>query len=62
MLCSSKNVFLYNLKTKLKKGLIFYYKTSGITCLKKDVDVDYSKKLRKFEEEVNLIMKGNLER
>jgi hypothetical protein len=42
------------------KGLILYYKTSGITCLKNHVDVDHSI-IFKNVEEVNSLVKGNLE-
>jgi len=31
-------IFFRNTRTKLKKGLISYYKTSEITCLRKHVD------------------------
>jgi hypothetical protein len=30
-----------NPKNKLRKGLISYYKTNGITCLQKHLDVDH---------------------
>ncbi len=42
------------------KGLILYYKTSGITCLKNHVDVDHSIIFKNIEE-VNSLVKGNLE-
>ncbi len=41
------------------KGLILYYKTSGVTCLKNHVDVDHSIIFKNIEE-VNSSMKGNL--
>ncbi len=47
-------------KTKLRKGLIFYYKTSGITYLKKDVDENHSKNSSFFEVEVKFKMKRSL--
>jgi hypothetical protein len=43
------------------KGLILYYKTSGITCLKNHVDVDHSIIFKNIEE-VNSLVKGNLEK
>lgn len=43
------------------KGLILYYKTSGITCLKNHVDVDHSIIFKNIEE-VNSLMKGNLKK
>jgi hypothetical protein len=54
--------FLYIQKKQLKKGLIKYYKTRGITCLKKNVDVNHFVILKNIKEEVNSLMKGNLER
>jgi hypothetical protein len=38
MLCYLNLMFFRNTRTKLKKGLISYYKTSEITCLRKHVD------------------------
>jgi hypothetical protein len=45
----------------LRKHLISYYKTSGITCLQKH-DAYHLKILIKFEEEVNFVMGGSLEK
>jgi hypothetical protein len=45
---------------KLRKGLIRYYKTSGITYLKKHVDEKHSKISNSFEREMKSIMKGSL--
>jgi hypothetical protein len=40
----------------MKKGLISYYKTNGITSLKKHVDVDHSFIAQTFEEKmINLL-------
>jgi hypothetical protein len=39
-LCYSNNLFIFNWKNKSKKGLISYFKTSGITCLRKHVDAN----------------------
>jgi hypothetical protein len=36
---------------KLKKGLISYFKTSGITCLKKHVDANHSLVFQKIGKE-----------
>jgi len=44
----------------LRKHLISYYKTIGITCFKKHVDAYRFEILKKFEEEVNFVMKGSL--
>jgi hypothetical protein len=42
-----------NLSTKERKKLITYYKTYGITSLKKHVDVDLVVIVKKIEEEIN---------
>jgi hypothetical protein len=55
-------MFSFNSRTKLKKGLISYYKTSGITCLKIHVDANHLEILRNFEEEINSVVRGNLEK
>jgi len=52
-------MFSFNSRTKLKKSLIPYYKTSGITCLKIHVDANHLEILRNFEEGINSIMRGN---
>jgi hypothetical protein len=44
---------LYNPRTKLKKGLISYYKTSGISTLKKHVNVEHHQLANKLDEEMN---------
>jgi hypothetical protein len=40
ILCYNNDVNVHNLRTKKRKGLIKYYKTYGITTLKKHVDVN----------------------
>jgi hypothetical protein len=40
-LCYDNVVNILNVRTKERKGLITYYKTYGITILKKHVDVDH---------------------
>jgi hypothetical protein len=42
-----------SLRIKKRKGLITYYKTYGITALKKHVDVDHSIIAKKIEKEIN---------
>jgi hypothetical protein len=39
ILCYQNVVIGINLKTQMKKGLISYYKTNGITFLKKHVQI-----------------------
>ncbi len=53
------HVLSFNQKTKLKKSLISYYKTSGITYLRKYIDANHSKKIKTFQEEVNFAMGEN---
>jgi hypothetical protein len=45
----------------LRKHLISYYKTSGITCLQKHGDACHLENLRKFEGEANFVTKGSLQ-
>ncbi len=55
-LCS-KTLMLYNLRTKLRKGLILYYKTNGILTLKKHADAKHNLLTKKLGEEVNNLMR-----
>jgi hypothetical protein len=58
ILCYVNLVNVLNLKTKKRKGLITYYKTCGITTLKKHVGAYHSMITKKIEEKVtNLITK-----
>ncbi len=52
-LCYDNVVNILHLWTKERKGLITYYKTYGITTLKKHVDADHFIIVKKFEEEIN---------
>jgi hypothetical protein len=60
--CYPKLIETCNKKTKSRKGLISYYKTNGITCLKNHVDVNHVVLYNKFENVVNNFLKGNVER
>jgi hypothetical protein len=51
-----------NSKKQLKKGMVTYYKTSGITCLQKHLDADHSTIYKRFQEEINYQGKENVER
>ncbi len=53
---------LYEFKKQLRKGLVTYYKTSGITCLQKHLDVDHSTIYNGFQEEMNNQGKENVKR
>jgi hypothetical protein len=46
-------------RTQARKGLISYFKTNGITNLQKYVDVNHAIESKRFEEEMNKLMKGN---
>ncbi len=48
--------------TKKKGGLITYYKTYGITILKKHVDGDHVVIVKKFEETINALIKETFEK
>jgi len=52
ILCYQKFITRINSKTQTRKGLISYYKTNGITSLKKHVDVKHIVIIKMFEEEV----------
>jgi hypothetical protein len=51
-----------NPRTQARKWLIFYYKTNGITFLKKHVDENHSFIAQMFEEEMNSLLKNTEER
>ncbi len=53
LLCHSQPIVSVNSRKQLRKGLITYYKTSGITCLQKNLDVDYSTIYNGFQEKIN---------
>jgi len=61
-LCYQKLVIGINSKTQARKGLISYYKTNGITSLKKHVDVIHIIIVKMFEEEVNSLLKRKEEK
>jgi hypothetical protein len=42
MLSYFNYIYFFNPRKKLRKSLIFYYKTSGITCLRKNIDANHS--------------------
>jgi hypothetical protein len=61
-LCCSEPILSLNPRKQLKKGLISYYKTNGITYLKKHVDRVHSIIFRFFEKEVNDSRRGNFDK
>ncbi len=56
-----KTPLLYNPRTKLRKGLISYYKTNEILTLKKHVDVKHNLLAKKLDEEMNHSKKSQVE-
>ncbi len=60
MICHSEYV-LFTSRIKLRIKHISYFKSNGITTLKKHVGVEYTLLTKKFEEEVNNPMKNGLE-
>jgi hypothetical protein len=62
ILCYHNAINILNPRTKQRKGLITYYKTYGITALKKHVDVNHYVIVKKFEEEIDNEIIKNVER
>ncbi len=50
------------MRIQAKKGLNFYYKTNGITFLKKHVDAKHTVIAKMFQKEINFLLKGRKER
>jgi hypothetical protein len=61
-LCCSKPILPLNPRKELKKGLISYYKTNGITCLRIHAGRDHSIIFRFFEKEVYDSRRGNFDK
>ncbi len=57
-----KTFVLYNPRAKLRKDLISYYKTIGISYLKKHVDAKHGLLVKKLDEQVNNEMRIEVER
>ncbi len=53
LLCHFQFVVSVNSRKQLRKGLVTYYKTSGITCMYKHLDVDHSTIYKRFQEKIN---------
>jgi hypothetical protein len=62
ILCHQELVIGINPRTQVRKILIFYYKTNGITSLKRHVDANHILITRMFEKEVNYLLKRREER
>ncbi len=50
LLCHFQPIVSVNLKKQLRKGLVTYYKTSGIACLQKHLDANHSIIYKRFQE------------
>jgi len=57
LLCHFQHLVFMNSKKQLRKGLVGYYKTSGITCLQKHLGAYIQQFIKGFKNK--LIMKGN---
>jgi hypothetical protein len=53
ILCHNNPILNINPKTQVRKGLIIYYSSNGITALKKYVNSNYLNIYKKIEEEIN---------
>jgi hypothetical protein len=62
ILCHQKLVIGINPRTQVRKILIFYYKTNGVTSLKRHVDANHILITKMFEKEVNFFLKRKKER
>ncbi len=62
ILCQDNAINIHNQRIKERKKSMTYYKTYGINAHKKHVDAYYSIILKKFEEEINNEIIGNVEK
>jgi hypothetical protein len=53
VLCYHNQIIIRNFKSKLRKGIISYFKNNGITLFFKNVDVDHVVLPKKFKEKPN---------
>ncbi len=60
--CYNSPVLFCNPKTQTRKGLILYNTTNMITTLKKHVNANHSIIAKMFEEEMNSLLKGKVEK
>jgi hypothetical protein len=45
---------IFNQRTRLKKGLVFYFKNNVLITLKKHLNANHVLSAKKFEEEMNI--------
>lgn len=60
--CYTKQMTIKNPRTKLKMGLILYFKKNEIIPLKKHVNVEQSIIYKKFEKEINHPLNGSVDK
>jgi hypothetical protein len=62
ILCHNNPVNEINPRTQLRRRLILYLKTNGMTFLKEHMDVDIGLVATVFEKQVNNLLKGKEEK
>ncbi len=62
ILCYNSSILFCNLKTQARKNLIIYNTTNGITTLKKQVNANNYIIAKMFEEEINNLVRGKVEK
>jgi len=62
LLCHSQPIVFMNSRELLRKSLITYYKTSGITSLQKHFDTDHLTIYKNNQEEINKERRKNDEK
>lgn len=62
ILCHNNPVNATNPRTQLRRKLILYFKTNGMTSLKNHVDADHGLVAKVFEKQVNNLLKGKKEK
>jgi len=62
ILCHNNPFNAINPRTQLRRRLILYFKTNGITFLKEHMDIDIGLVAIVFEKQVNNLLKGKGEK
>jgi hypothetical protein len=62
ILCHQELIIGINSRIQVRKVLIFYYKTNGVTSFKRHVVENHILIIRMFEKEVNFLLKRKEER
>jgi hypothetical protein len=61
ILCCNNPILVYNPKIQVRKGLTLYNTTNGIITSKKHMNANHFIIAKKFEEEVNSPLRGEVE-